>query len=111
LNVEFNPDFSFCRGFVQECRVRRVKCTPKLNKENVPVLEGQSMSRENMNQPELGNGVEVSGGSPRPPEICSGDEQSIIGTLRYRLLWLPKTQSELETRKSCLHADTLCRRN
>jgi hypothetical protein len=26
-------------------------------------------------------------------------------------LWLPKTQSELETRKSCLHADTLCRRN
>jgi hypothetical protein len=27
------------------------------------------MSRENMNQPELGNGVEVSGGSPRPPEI------------------------------------------
>jgi hypothetical protein len=25
-------------------------------------------------------------------------------------LWLPKTQS-LETRKSCLHADTLCRRN
>jgi len=28
-----------------------------------------------------------------------------------RVLWLPKTQSELETRKSCLHADTLCRRN
>jgi hypothetical protein len=27
------------------------------------------------------------------------------------LPWLPKTQSELETRKSCLHADTLCRRN
>src|ERR1700688_751846 len=27
------------------------------------------------------------------------------------VLWLPKTQSELETRKSCLHADTLCRRN
>jgi hypothetical protein len=26
-------------------------------------------------------------------------------------LWLPKTQCELETRKSCLHADTLCRRN
>jgi hypothetical protein len=26
-------------------------------------------------------------------------------------LWLPKTQSELETRKSCLHGDTLCRRN
>jgi hypothetical protein len=26
-------------------------------------------------------------------------------------LWLPKTQSEMETRKSCLHADTLCRRN
>ena len=26
-------------------------------------------------------------------------------------LWLPKTQSERETRKSCLHADTLCRRN
>src|ERR1700676_5281233 len=25
-------------------------------------------------------------------------------------LWLPKTQSELERRKSCLHADTLCRR-
>ena len=43
------------------------------------------MSRENMNQPELGNGLEVSGGSPRPPEICSGDEQSIIGTPRYRL--------------------------
>jgi hypothetical protein len=28
-----------------------------------------------------------------------------------KLLWLPETQSELETRKSCLHADTLCRRN
>src|ERR1700674_614502 len=24
-----------------------------------------------------------------------------------RGVWLPKTQSELETRKSCLHADTL----
>ena len=30
---------------------------------------------------------------------------------RSRRLWLPKTPSELETRKSRLHADTLCRRN
>jgi hypothetical protein len=30
---------------------------------------------------------------------------------RQRQLWLPKTESELETRKSCLHAETLCRRN
>ena len=30
---------------------------------------------------------------------------------KTRRLWLPKTPSELETRKSCLHADTLCRRN
>jgi hypothetical protein len=48
------------------------------------------MSRENMNQPELGNGVEVSGGSPRPPEICSGDEiidhrhTAIQAALRFR---------------------------
>jgi hypothetical protein len=39
--------------------------------------------------------------------------REIIGRMQEgnRRVWLPKTQSELETRKSRLHADTLCRRN
>jgi hypothetical protein len=40
-------------------------------------------------------------------EMVSGNYYSGLNVR----LWLPKTQSELETRKSCLHADTLCRRN
>jgi hypothetical protein len=43
-------------------------------------------------------------------EECDGNTVAKTAQ-RVGTLWLPKTQSELETRKSCLHADTLCRRN
>ena len=54
-----------------------------------------------------------------PSEITVVHWYGALNSKRYLLspsrasvrLCLPKTQSELETRKSCLHADTLRRRN